>query len=199
MSLTQWAVIDDFATLFQYCWYRDFPIDDKGSVGAKRTDWTIHIGIVVRMVGDLLGFVTRFERGGRKDAMLRSREGDEIAVEWEWGGSWEQELKKLKDPGRIWRVDPNAPKVLKYGVLITYGGETDSELKEDYKKAEGAWRHAPWPLLLILIRTKKSAKYSSGREFTEITMAKISGDSEPISLRSANAFPWNITATRWSI
>ncbi len=40
MPLTEkWANPEDFATLFQYFWYRDFPIDEI-SVGAKRADWT---------------------------------------------------------------------------------------------------------------------------------------------------------------
>lgn len=38
----QWATPEDFATLFQYFWYRNFPIDQK-AVGARRTDWTIHM------------------------------------------------------------------------------------------------------------------------------------------------------------
>lgn len=63
----QWAKPEDFATLFQYFWHRDFPIDQKKSVGAKRIDWTIHIGIVVRNIADFMGLVTRFERGGRKE------------------------------------------------------------------------------------------------------------------------------------
>ena len=75
MSLPEkWAIPEDFATLFQYFWYRDFPIDEV-STGAKRTDWTIRIGIIVRSIADLMGLVTRFERGGRKDAVLRSAEG----------------------------------------------------------------------------------------------------------------------------
>lgn len=86
----QWATPDDFATLFQYFWHRDFPMDQV-AVGARRTDWTIHIGVVVRNVADLMGLVTRFEAGKRKDAVLRSREGDEVALEWEWGGVWGNE------------------------------------------------------------------------------------------------------------
>ena len=81
----QWATPEDFATLFQYFWHRDFPIDPK-AVGAKRTDWTIHIGVIVRNIADLMGLVARFETGGRTDAVLRSTEGDEVAIEWEWGG-----------------------------------------------------------------------------------------------------------------
>lgn len=66
-----WATIEDFATLFQYIWHRDLPIDLK-STGARRIDWTIHIGIVIRAIGDLMGIAVRFERGGRKDAIFRN-------------------------------------------------------------------------------------------------------------------------------
>ena len=59
------------------------------AIGARRSDWTIHIGLVVRAVSDLMGLIPRFESGNRKDAVLRSGEGDEIAVEWEWNGVWE--------------------------------------------------------------------------------------------------------------
>ena len=76
----QWAAPEDFATLFQYFWHRDFPIDETAT-GANRTDWTIHIGVIVRNVADLMGTVTRFESHGRKHAVLRSVDGDEIAVE----------------------------------------------------------------------------------------------------------------------
>ena len=80
-----WAKAEDFATLFQYFWYRDFPMH-QSATGARRSDWTIHIGLVVRSIADLMGLVTRFESGNRKDAVLRSGEGDEIAIEWEGNG-----------------------------------------------------------------------------------------------------------------
>ena len=98
-----WASVEDFATLFQYFWHRDFPMDAKKAIGAGRADWTIHIGIVVRNIADLMGLVTRFERGGRKDAILRSTEGDEIAIEWEWDGVWGNELEKLKHH-KVWSI-----------------------------------------------------------------------------------------------
>ena len=85
MLAESWASPEDFAALFQYFWYRDFPMDAKMATGAGRVDWTIHIGVVVRNIADLMGLVTRFERGSRKDAILRSTEGDEIAIEWEVG------------------------------------------------------------------------------------------------------------------
>ena len=93
----QWASAEDFATLFQYIWYRDFPIGGgPRAVGALRSDWTIHTGLVVRSIADFIGLWARFESGQRTDAVLRSGEGDEVAVEWEWDGVWGQnELQKL--------------------------------------------------------------------------------------------------------
>ena len=93
-----WASPEDFATLFKYFWHRDFP-QAPAATGARRIDWTIHIGIIVRNIADLMGVYTRFERGGRTDAVLRAAYKDLIAVEWEWSGvlHGENELDKLKD------------------------------------------------------------------------------------------------------
>ena len=95
-----WAKSSGVATLFQYFWHRDFPIDISAP-GARRTDWTIHIGVAVRSIADLMGLVSRFEARGRKDAVLRSTEGDEIAVEWEWGGVWGNGRSKPGIPQRL--------------------------------------------------------------------------------------------------
>ena len=107
----QWASPENFATLFQYFWHRDIPMYPTAT-GARRVDWTIPIGIVVRSIADLMGLLTRFERGGRKDAVFRSGEGDEIAIEWEWGGVWVNELQKLIDH-RVWSPTKGTLRLLK--------------------------------------------------------------------------------------
>jgi len=194
MSLKgNWASLEDFATLFQYFWYRDFPIDPI-STGAKRIDWTIHIGIVIRNIADLMGFVTRFERGGRKDAVLRSAYGDEIAVEWEWEGIQDNELKKLKDPHKIWIKDEGREKLLKYAVLVTY--TPTPNIEKDCNHVTEKWEGAQWPLLLILIDSDESKEFSSGKYFKNIQMCRFdkNGHSE---LRLAPAFPWKVSGTRW--
>ncbi len=63
-----WATPEDFAALFQYFWNRDFPISERAT-GARRIDWTIHIGVVVRSIADLMG------RGQRAAAKT---------VLWDW-------------------------------------------------------------------------------------------------------------------
>ena len=167
---------------------------DQKATGARRVDWTIHIGVVVRNIADLMGLITRFERGGRKDAILRSASGDEIAIEWEWGGVWGNELEKLRRH-RVWSKDKSSERLLKYAVLITYTrtpyiGKVHSHVVEE-------WEGAPWPLLLILIDLEKSKKFSSGKEFKKIQMS-VFYKGEYRDLRSAPAFPWKVQGTRWS-
>ena len=166
MLAESWASPEDFATLFQYFWYRDFPLD-QAAIGARRSDWTIHTGIVVRNIADLMGLVTRFESGKRKDAVLRSAEGDEIAIGWEWSDvlNWVNasgnEVQKLRDH-KVW---PKGKERLKYAVLITY--THTPYIQKVYDLVKVKWEEkegALWPLLLILIDVVKvpRSKFSMG-------------------------------------
>jgi len=187
-----WAKPEDLATLFQYFWHRDFPIDQKRAIGAKRIDWTIHIGVIVRNIADLMGLVARFERGGRKDAILRSSEGDEIAIEWEWEGlEGGNELKKLKYHV-VW--PKGRGRQLKYAVLITYVNL--DTLQDALNKVEEYWKDAQWPLLLILIITEKTRIFTSRREFRNVLMYLI-GQGKPTMLRDMPAVPWQVESSRW--
>lgn len=190
---TGWATPEDFATLFQYFWHRDFPIDQVAT-GAKRADWTIHIGVAVRNIADLMGLVARFEKGGRKDAILRSAEGDEIAIEWEWGGVWGNELAKLKGH-TVWSKEKGSGRLLKYAVLITYTHTPN--IGKAYDHVSENWIGAPWPLLLILIDLEESRRFSSGKEFKHIHMSVFDSNGRR-NLREAPAFPWKVLGTRWS-
>jgi hypothetical protein len=189
-----WASPKDFATLFQYFWHRDFPIGE-GAPGARRTDWTIHIGIIVRQIADLMGLVARFERGGRKDAVLRSSDGDEIALEWEWKTDWAKELNKLKSADNIFKNEKNQQKLLKFAVLIIYSDKGKNEVCTDVEKK---WAGAGWPLLLILLTYKKvpRKKFPSRRDFNKIQMYLIDKDKKT-ELRSVSACPWRVSCTRW--
>lgn len=190
----QWATPEDFATLFQYFWHRDFPMGQKSATGARRTDWTIHVGIAVRSIADLMGLVTRFERGGRKDAILRSTHGDEIAVEWEWNGVWNQnELEKLRNH-KVWSSEKAKERLLRYGVLITYTHTPNIE--KVYSHVVNEWKDARWPLLLILIDLEESKKFPMGKDFKNINMSIFDASGQR-KLRVAPAFPWNVESSRW--
>ncbi len=192
MLKEKWASPEDFATLFQYFWYRDFPISREGTIGARRVDWTKHIDKVVGDVASLMGLVTRFERR-RFDAVLRSADGDEVAIEWEWGGNWDKELKKLYEPRKLQNKEKEG---LKYAVLIIY---TDN-IENSCKKVMEKWKDARWPLLFIQIISGKVSKriLSSGRKFSDIRMYRFDKNKPEELLRTAPAFPWEVSGTRWS-
>ena len=191
----KWASPEDFATLFQYFWHRDFPIG-QGATGAQRADWTIHIGIVVRNIGDLVGLRTRFERGGRKDAILRSAEGDEIAVEWEWDGVQGNELDKLRKH-KVWSSRAEGERSLNYGVLITY--THTSNVEDAWREVATRWRGARWPLLVILIDREDSERFQIGKEFKMIRASLFDSEGSHRDLREAPALPWNVAASRWEL
>jgi len=191
----KWASPDDFAALFQYFWHRDFPMDQR-STGARRSDWTIHTGIVVRNIANLMGFVTRFESGKRKDAVIRNTEQDIIALEWEWEGVFGKanELEKLK-LHKVWSKDKGSERLLKYAVLITYTHTPNIE--DVYSHVMKEWERAQWPLLLILIDLEESSRYFSHKKFKHIQMS-VFHKGERRELRSAPAFPWKVDGTHWS-
>ena len=193
MTEESWASTEDFATLFQYFWHREFPMDQK-SPGARRSDWTIHTGIVVRNIADLFGFHTRFESGKRKDAVMRDTEQDVIALEWEWEGAWGNEIKKLKEH-RLWSYDKNSERVLKYAVFITYTHTYN--IDRVYKRVLDEWEGASWPLLLILTDVEESKKFFSHKEFKHI-QTSVFHEGKRTDLRVAPAFPWKVCGTRWS-
>jgi len=170
-----------------------------GAVGAKRVDWTIHIGIAIRSIADLMGLVTRFERGSRKDAILRSTDGDEIAIEWEWEGVWGQnELGKLKDH-RVWSPPPvkikNPERLLRYGVLITYTHTPNIDKVCEHVTSK--WKDAKWPLLLILIDLDENKKFGSGKEFKYLNMLVFDCQGMKQQLRATPAYPWKVDCSRW--
>ena len=192
----QWSRPEDFATLFKYLWHRDFPMSE-GAIGARRADWTIHIGIIVRTIGDLMGLATRFERGKRKDALLRSFDGDEIAVEWEWQGIWGQnELKKLREH-EVWSPSKGIDRLLRYGVLITYTHTPN--IPRVYERVSSEWTGARWPLLLVLIDLEETKKFRMGKDFKNIHFSVFNSAGQHKCLGSAPAFPWNVESTRWSV
>ncbi len=196
-----WATPEDFAALFQYFWHKDFPIGTKAA-GARRADWTIHIGIVVRSIADLMGMVARFEHGGRTDAVMRSVQGDEIAVEWEWNGVIGQnELRKLKCH-HVLNIDVDSrnrveiKRNLKFAVLVSYSTSESSE--EILRYVPERWRNASWPLLLVLIDWE-SKNRSSRRMFKNIYMFEFDTSGIHRTLREFPALPWEVDYTRWNL
>jgi hypothetical protein len=72
-------IAQDFSTLFNVLWYRDFPLVHEVKESGRRAEWTTHIAICVRSAADLLGYFTHFEAGTRTDAVIKDAEGNAVA------------------------------------------------------------------------------------------------------------------------
>ena len=59
--------VKDFATLFNYLWYQNFPLTPEYKEFLRRANWTIHIGVVIRSCADLMGYFTGFVEGKRNE------------------------------------------------------------------------------------------------------------------------------------
>ena len=142
-----------------------------------------------------MGLTARFESGNRKDAVLRSWQGDEIAVEWEWDGVCGNELEKLKTH-RVWSPpEAKGHKRLKYAVFMTY--THTQNIEKVYQHVLREWDGAKWPLLLILIDLEESKKFITGKEFKNMNTSVFQSGGQR-TLKVVPAVPWNVESSKWS-
>lgn len=185
MNMPPTDLLTDFATLFAYNWYRDFPMDgysrDVGSV----SDWNIHTGISVRRVADLLGLFTHFESSNRTDAVLRDNQGSPVLfAEWEWN---DPSQIPINEPAKL--SDAALQHAPHFCFLFSY---------VQLKRVEDAQRYildhwnAKTPLLLSLIEyTGRST-----RLFHEMSMFRLENGQWTL-LRQQPALAWALPGTRW--
>lgn len=127
--------------------------------------------------------------------MLRSREGDEIAVEWEWDGVRGNELGKLKGH-RTWAPPEYKPKLLRFAALVSYAESPDFLSSREH--VGKMWEGAQYPLLLILVTYDFTKKFRTRRDFKDISFFVYRAN-EVQDLGSVPAAPWNLEGTRWPI
>ncbi len=95
-----------FSILFVHLFCTDspnYPLN-SGDFGATTSGWTYHTAGAIAQACKILGFTCKFESGGKRDALIESRDEEPevlIAAEWEWNyhdifGSG-KELEKLRE------------------------------------------------------------------------------------------------------
>ncbi|WP_422422174.1 hypothetical protein [Pseudomonas sp. GZD-222] len=172
----------DFITLFNCLWYRDFPVSEAHAV-ARRADWTIHLGLVVRQCATLLGARALFEQGGRTDAVIRYSDTDTLSfVEWEWKRAHTDinEFSKLlqKTDGAVFQT------------FIGYSRVADLKMTTDQICEH--WQTASKPLIAFLITYEMVGK---NRRFMELqTYMFAKGRYKKI--RSQPALPWEVNRVK---
>ena len=136
-------------------WYRGFPAPREQYVA--RSNWTIHVGVVIRECADLLGLHAAFESGNRTDAVIYRASGPRVAnVEWEWIQPFREKVneveKLLEGSGQV-----------EFSVFISYADKR--HLGQSLEKVESIWSQADTPLLLFLVTFEVNGK---NRHFCEL-------------------------------
>lgn len=173
----------DFITLFNYLWYKDFPVDE--SVGlASRANWTIHMGLVVRQCAGLLGARALFQSGGRTDAVVQYSEQDILTyVEWEW-------KRAHTDINEIEKLRSKAGQAV-FQTFIGYSRVED--VAEALKQALDIWTDADSPLIYFLI-TYDLVK--GNRHFKELVTYQFTKNRYK-KIRSQPALPWVVNRKKF--
>ncbi len=179
----------DFATLFKWHWFRDFPTDPAWAKTDGRATWTQHIAHTVQSCASLLGLYCRFEEMNKTDGVLWSSNGLVALLEWEWShgsgaSDWRHELKQLRSAAESTDHRPE------FCGLFFY--PPHHEFSAVMEEVERAWV-SEVPLLAIAI-TNDGA---STRTFRELVVLEVrAGDA--VELHRIAAVPVAVTGTRWA-
>ncbi|MFC3943245.1 hypothetical protein CCU68_25080 [Pseudomonas gingeri NCPPB 3146 = LMG 5327] len=180
------SLLNDFATLFAYSWYRDFPMDGYSRDMGSTSDWNIHTGYTVRRVADLMGYFAHFESSNRTDAVIRDTlRAAVVFAEWEWLSPCENRInepKKLSDAAMT--ENP------RFCFLFSYAPTGTIERQLDY--ISGHWQ-ADVPLLISLVEFEGTSK----RFFKGMSMHRLHDGTWQL-LREQRALAWDVPGTRWA-
>lgn len=173
----------DFVTLFNYLWYKDFPVTEADGL-ANRANWTIHMGLVIRQCASLLGARALFESGGRTDAVLQYTANDILTfVEWEW-------KRAHTDINEIEKLRSKASQAA-FQTFIGYSRVED--VKDALEQTSSTWADAERPLIYFLI-TYDVVKGS--RHFNELVTYQFTKNRYK-KIRSQPALPWTVNRKKF--
>lgn len=173
----------DFVTLFNYLWYKDFPVD-QSDWPTSRANWTIHMGLVVRQCAGLLGAKALFESGGRTDAVVQYADKKVLTfVEWEWKRAHTDinEIAKLRSKANL----------AAFQTFIGYSRVEDVAAALD--GTLHTWVDADSPLIYFLI-TYDVVKGS--RQFKDLVTYQFTKNRYK-KIRSQPALPWMINRNKF--
>ncbi|QXI31160.1 hypothetical protein [Pseudomonas vanderleydeniana] len=179
-------LLNDFSTLFAYCWYRDFPLDNTYRDMGSTSDWNIHTGLTVRRVADLMGYYAHFESGGRTDAVIRDSQNSPVLfAEWEWCSPCEN---SINEPEKL----SNAAIKERPQFCFLFGYMPTGTLEKQQAYIEKWWK-ADLPLLVTLVEYEGS----STRFFKRMLTHRLDNGIWSL-VREQHALSWNVAGTRWA-
>jgi len=186
--------IRDFIALFNALWYRDFPLTRGYEDDTSRALWTTHIASVVKQCADLLGLQTRYETGGRTDAVIQFPGNGEIwaHLEWEWAQAF---LSKINEFSKL------SERSNRSQVCYFIGYSESDMLSKTLERIKTDWKRIEKPLICFLIvfkRGKKAKHQRIVRHFREFQTYEFKAGQCKL-LRKQPALPWEVKHSRWEV
>lgn len=177
---------DDFITLFNLLWYRDYPVVLGSIEFASRADWTTHIATTVRQVAGTMGIFACFETGGRTDAELAMADKTKWAkMEWEW------EPVTHPSVGELTKL-AYASSDCEVCIFVGYSHQDDEA--KTLQKVRASWKGVSTPLLAFIVT------YTGRTTRTFQRLQTYRCDSGGLNmLRDQPALPWCVENTRWEV
>jgi hypothetical protein len=180
--------IRDFIALFNVLWYRDFPLTRGYEDDTSRAMWTTHIASVVKQCADLLGLQTRYETGGRTDAIIQFPGNGEIWAHLEW--EWQQaDLPKINEFSKLSECSNKSQ------VCYFIGYSQSQNLPKTLERINEDWKQIEKPLICFLIVYKWGKKR---RRFREFQTYEFKAGKKRL-LRKQPALPWDVKHSRWAV
>lgn len=178
--------INDFTTLFNALWYRDFPVALGHIEVAKRADWTTHIASTVRQVSSLMGLFSCFESGGRTDAEIKlANEKVWAKLEWEWDEPKEQRVGELV---KLASASDGCD------ICVFIGYSQGANHQANLEKIRSAWACVDKPLVVLLITFACEGEW---RFFNKLQTYSCIRDVLTL-IREQPALPWGVPNSRWA-
>ncbi|CAM3977052.1 hypothetical protein CCOS865_02264 [Pseudomonas reidholzensis] len=172
----------DFITLFNCLWYQDFPVIEGAY--SNTSNWTIHIGHMVKQCAKLLGARAVFENA-RTDAVLKFPDGKVLSnVEWEWIEAHKDNVGEIQ---KLLNTHANAA----FSTFISYSAEKN--LQATLNKASELWASASKPLIFFVVTFTMD---SGNRWFQELQTYVFEGGTHRL-YRSQPALPWEHAASEY--
>lgn len=176
----------DFICLFNCLWYQDFPVIEGEYI--NRSNWTIHVGLVMRECAKLMGARAFFEQGGRTDAVLRYPDDQILSyVEWEYNQADSESINELD---KLFERNQNCY----FSTFISYCKPEKINTVTD--KVTKKWRKASNPLILFLITFDPQPR--KRRHFLELRTYLFSNGKYK-QIRKQPALPWDIEQRKYNV
>ncbi|WP_199756236.1 hypothetical protein [Candidatus Pantoea deserta] len=153
----------------------------------NRSNWTIHVGLVIRECAKLMGARTFFEQHGRTDAVLKYPDKQILTfVEWEYIQADKDSVNELDK-----LLEKNDE--CYFSTFISYCQHENIDVVME--KASRIWSKASRPLIFFLITYEPQAKKC--RNFLELRTYFFSKGKRKL-VRRQPALPWDVEQRKFN-